>query len=71
MERTSNTEITAQALGGAIATLIVLATQWVLDMQAPAGLEGALAVITATAVMLVRNQMVKSKDCPPCDTGEQ
>lgn len=42
---TTEKEITATALGGAFATLLVILVEWIMSQPAPSGLEGALAVV--------------------------
>ncbi len=54
--RTSaNKEITAQAVGAAVATLTVMAVQWFVGAPAPTGMEGALAVLFGAGVGYIRH----------------
>lgn len=38
-------KVTASAVGGATATVVVILLNWIVGTDAPAGLEGALAVL--------------------------
>lgn len=55
-------EITAQALGAAVATLTVISIEWATGTQAPAGAEGSLAVIAGAGVGLVRKWVRDAKE---------
>jgi len=55
-------EIGAQEIGGALATVVVLTISWIVGQKPPAGLEGALAVLTGAAIMAVRRYLQDRKD---------
>ena len=61
-------EITATALGGAFATLVVILVEWAVGTPAPSGLEGALAVVfgagTGYIRKLIRNRRKKNEAVP-------
>lgn len=56
---TTEKEITATALGGAVATILVLTVEWLAGVEAPSGLEGALAVVFGAGTAYIRKLIRK------------
>lgn len=51
----SNKEITAQASGASLGTVVVLLISWLVGTPAPPGLEGAIGVLFGAAVGFIRH----------------
>lgn len=63
MQQTApNKEIGVQAIGGALAAIIVLGVAWLTGEQPPAGLEGALAVLAGAGLAAVRKWLQERKN---------